>query len=76
MLQLILVLLLGPLVILECENQLTASARTVMPRPVRRLVDSPSLVKEIDLFEFEFQRPYFGFEGPNFTRLDGEPSAG
>lgn len=25
---------------------------------------------------FEFQHPYLGHEGPNFTRTDGEPSAG
>jgi len=47
-----------------------------MAKPVRRLVDSRSLAREIDLFNFDFQRPYLGFEGPNFTGLDGEPSAG
>jgi hypothetical protein len=31
---------------------------------------------EIELFDFEFQRPYMGFEGPNYTELEGEPSAG
>lgn len=74
--QLILLLVLLPLSIPECDSQSTrVSVRDNMPRPVRRLVDS-SLVREIDLFNFDFQRPYLGFEGPNFTELDGEPSAG
>ena len=31
---------------------------------------------EVEFFSFEFERPYLGREGPNFTELDGEPSAG
>ena len=31
---------------------------------------------EIEFFSFEFERPYLGREGPNFTELEGEPSAG
>jgi hypothetical protein len=75
--QLILLLLLLPLSILECDSQSTSpSVRHEMARPVRRRIDSPSRAKEIDFFTFEFQRPYLGFEGPNFTRLAEEPSAG
>jgi hypothetical protein len=44
--------------------------------PVERLTSGPSRAREIQLFSFEFQRPYFGREGPNFTRLDTQPSAG
>lgn len=75
--KLILLLLLVPLSILKLDSQSTsAGVHDDMARPVKSLVDSPSLVKEIDLFDFDFQRPYLGFEGPNFTELDGEPSAG
>jgi len=31
---------------------------------------------EIEFFSFEFQRPSLGREGPSFTDLQGEPSAG
>ena len=44
------------------------------PRPVRRL--APSGDSNVVCQDFEFQRPYLGHEGPNFMRLDGEPSAG
>ena len=44
--------------------------------PVERLTSGPSRAREVKFFSFEFQRPYFGREGPNFTRLDAQPSAG
>ncbi|MDQ3685770.1 MAG: hypothetical protein M3430_09235, partial [Acidobacteriota bacterium] len=40
------------------------------------MTDSPSQANEIKLFSFEFQRVYLGHEGPNHTRIEGEPSAG
>lgn len=46
-----------------------------MPRPVKKFPYHPKSI-EIQLFKFEFERPYLGHEGPNFTQLDGEPSAG
>ena len=46
-----------------------------MPRPVKRFNLKPRAA-EVTLFSFEFLRPYLGREGPNFTELDGEPSAG
>ena len=44
--------------------------------PVERFTSDPSRVRGVQFFSFEFQRPYFGREGPNFTRLNGQPSAG
>jgi hypothetical protein len=44
--------------------------------PVERLTSGPSTARDVQFFSFEFQRPYFGREGPNFTRLDAQPSAG
>jgi hypothetical protein len=46
-----------------------------LPRRVKKFPYNPRSA-EIQLFSFEFQRPYLGYEGPNFTQLEGEPSAG
>lgn len=46
------------------------------PRPVKRFTSDPSRARGVEFFSFEFQRPYLGREGPNFTRLEGQPSAG
>jgi hypothetical protein len=56
-----------------CESAVLADDAA---HPVERLTSGPSRAGEIQLFSFEFQRPYFGREGPNFTRLDTQPSAG
>jgi len=53
-----------------------AARRASAARPLRRLTDSLSRASEIKLFSFEFQRVYLGHEGPNHTRIEGEPSAG
>jgi len=46
-----------------------------LPRPVKKFpVDARTA--QIEFFKFEFERPYLGYEGPNFTELKGEPSAG
>jgi len=44
--------------------------------PVKRFTSDPSRVKDLQFSRFEFQLPYLGREGPNFTRLDGQPTAG
>ena len=41
-----------------------------------RVISSAPETREIDLFSFEFQESYYGFEGPNYTRMKGEPPAG
>ena len=46
-----------------------------LPRPVKKF-PSNARTAEIEILSFEFERPYLGREGPNFTELDGEPSAG
>src|ERR1041384_954677 len=46
-----------------------------LPRPVKKFPVNPRTA-EIEFFKFEFERPYLGYEGPNFTELKGEPSAG
>jgi hypothetical protein len=46
------------------------------PHRVKRLTSDPSRARGVEFFSFEFQRTYFGREGPNFTRLEGQPSAG
>jgi len=59
---------------LPCLGQ-SADVGAAAPRPVRRFTsDSPPAA--LQFFSFEFQRPYLGREGPNLTRLDGDPSAG
>lgn len=49
--------------------------RAERARPVKRFAAPVSQAREIELLSFEFQRPYLGYEGPNFAPLDGEPSA-
>ena len=44
--------------------------------PVKRFTSDPSRVKDLQFSRFEFQLLYLGREGPNFTRLDGQPTAG
>lgn len=68
------------LIILWCP--VTANAQSVktdvisnVPRTVKR-ISSSVRAEEIAIFGFEFQRPYFGYEGPNFRPIDEEPSAG
>jgi DNA-binding winged helix-turn-helix (wHTH) protein len=60
---------------LPCCGQ-SAVLRDDAAHPVERFTSDPSRVRGVQFFSFEFQRPYFGREGPNFTRLDGQPSAG
>jgi hypothetical protein len=43
-------------------------------RRVKKFALNPRAA-EIDFLCVEFERPYLGYEGPNFTELDGEPSA-
>src|ERR1041384_2177125 len=45
-----------------------------MPRPVRRF-NLKRRADAVTLFSFKFLSPYLGREGPNFTELEGEPSA-
>lgn len=66
---LLLLLLLGAL---PCPAQSAGAGEA--PLPVRRR--APSAGSNVECSGFEFQRPYLGYEGPNFTALDGEPSAG
>ena len=73
----ILFLALALLAILEGNGQsIGTRARGDAARPVKRFAVPPSRTNKIDFFSFEFQRPYFGREGPNFTRIIGEPSKG
>ncbi len=58
------------------EAAVFAQSPSSAARPLRRLTDSPSQAGDIKLFSFEFQRVYLGHEGPNHTRIEGEPSAG
>ncbi len=47
-------------------------------RPVRT-TSAPAAaeaIREMDLLRFDFQEIYYGFEGPNYTRMKGEPSKG
>ena len=43
-------------------------------RPVKRLASPAGPAADIDLLSFDFQQPYFGFEGPGLFPIDGEPS--
>ena len=55
------------------------SGATQIPSELPRRVKAFSAKRrsdEIDFISFEFERPYLGREGPSFTELDGEPSAG
>jgi hypothetical protein len=45
-------------------------------RPVKRLASPAGRAADIDLLSFDFQQPYYGFEGPGLFRVDGEPSQG
>ena len=45
-------------------------------RPVTRLASPAGRAADIDLLSFDFQQPYFGFEGPGLFPIDGEPSRG
>lgn len=47
----------------------------VTPAPLRS-VSSAVEPREIDLLRFDFQEIYFGFEGPNYSRMNREPPAG
>jgi hypothetical protein len=45
-------------------------------RPVKRLASPAGRAGDIDLLSFDFQQPYYGFEGPGLFPLDGEPARG
>jgi hypothetical protein len=45
-------------------------------RAVRSAASQPSSGSDITFFKFDFLHPYLGYEGPNFSELEGEPSAG
>ncbi|MEK6283664.1 MAG: hypothetical protein AABN95_25195 [Acidobacteriota bacterium] len=73
----IILLALALLPILQINGQsIETRTGSDAARPVKRFAGPTSLTSEIDLFSFEFQRPYHGYEGPNFARLDGQPSKG
>ena len=46
----------------------------VTPAPIR-VISSAAETREIDLLSFDFQDLYYGFEGPNYTPMKGEPPA-
>jgi hypothetical protein len=45
-------------------------------RPVTKLASPAGRAADVDLLSFEFQQPYYGFEGPGLLPIDGEPSRG
>jgi hypothetical protein len=45
-------------------------------RPVKGLASPAGGVADISVLSFDFQQPYFGFEGPGLLPIDGEPSRG
>jgi hypothetical protein len=45
-------------------------------RLVKRLANPAGRAADINLLSFEFQQPYYGFEGPGLFPIDGEPSQG
>lgn len=53
----------------------TTGPYSEFPRRVKKFAFNRRAA-EIDFLSVEFERPYLGREGPNFTKLDGEPSAG
>lgn len=53
------------------ESPLADSAR-----PIKEITQSQVSANDIDFFSFEFLRPYLGYEGPNFSEINGEPSIG
>lgn len=86
---LILFLLNVTLTAVVTRNDLTVSARqhskNVNPlsaqasaaRPLRTILSNEAAeARQIDLLRFDFQELYYGFEGPNYTRMKGEPPAG
>lgn len=61
----------------SCAGQVADPTQsTAATRPVKKLPSPAQTVGSIQLSGFEFQRPYFGREGPGFWRIDGEPSKG
>src|ERR1044071_4596347 len=59
----------------SASTALQTGPNSELPRPVKKFpVDARTA--DIEFFKFEFERPYLGYEGPNFTELKGEPSAG
>jgi hypothetical protein len=59
----------------NAASVLATQTTTELPRRVKNF-PSNRRSAEIDFLSFEFKRPYLGYEGPNFTELVGEPSAG
>src|ERR1044071_1994660 len=58
----------------SASTTLQTGPNSELPRPVKKFpVDARTV--DIDFFKFEFERPYLGYEGPNFTELKAEPSA-
>ena len=57
------------------SNETPRAVSNQIPRPVRRFPFNPRAAK-INFLSFEFERAYLGREGPSFTKLIGEPSAG
>lgn len=45
-------------------------------RPVRKLATPAGRASDIALLGFDFQQPYYGFEGPGLLPAEGEPSQG
>jgi hypothetical protein len=60
--------LLGIAVLLS----VTVSAQT----PVKRIAPTPARTSRVSFIKVEFQKLYFGREGPNYTAIKGEPSRG
>lgn len=73
----IFLLALLPLIAPSCAGQTTGQkSPAAAASPVKKLPSKAPRAADIHLAGFEFQRPYFGREGPGFWRLEGEPSKG
>jgi hypothetical protein len=59
------------------KNVNTLSVQASGARPLRTMASNRVAdARQIDLLSFDFQQIYYGFEGPNYAPLKGEPPAG
>lgn len=72
-LPLALLLLIAPLCVGQSSASKLLDADT---RPVKRLPVRAQRAAEIQILDFKFQQALFGFEGPSFFPIEGEPSKG